>query len=131
MEGKFIINNREYYNTITHRGYTMMFELMCLDTDTRPFEFMGIGLGATPPDINDSALEYEIGREKANYIHIPGSNSFTLSTTFSKKEISGLVSEVGIFNKPHGGDMLSRAIIVPPKWKSIGQALPIVWKLTF
>jgi hypothetical protein len=131
MEGEFTVNNIKYKNIITYRGYTIMFERLCLQTSTPPFEYIGIGLGATPPDINDSSLEYEIGREKANYTHIPGSNSFALSATFGKKEISGLISEVGIFNKPHGGDMLSRAIIAPPKWKSIGQALPIVWKLAF
>ena len=131
MKGKYIINNKEYNNTITHRGYTIMFELMCLNTDTPTFGYMGIGLGSTPPDINDSSLEYEIAREEANYTHIPGSSSFALSTTFSKKDISGLISEVGIFNKSHAGDMLSRAIISPPKWKSIGQALPIIWKLSF
>jgi len=131
MYGVYIINGKEYKNTITYRGYTIMFERLCLDTDIPPFQYLGIGIGATPPDPNDTSLEYEIGRQKAVYNHIPGSNSFTLSTTFPKKEISGLISEVGIFNKESGGDMLSRATINPPKWKQIGEPLPIAWKLTF
>jgi hypothetical protein len=116
---------------ITHRGFTVLFERACLDSDVPPFSFIGIGLGSTPPDINDSSLEYEIGRWKANYNHIPGSTSFVLSTTIPKEKISGLLSEIGIFNKQYGGDLFARAIIVPPKWKSVGQALPVAWKFTF
>lgn len=129
LRGYFYINGKWYPNLITNRGATILFERVFQKTDIPPFEYIGIGLGATPVDENDTALEYEIFRKKGILTQIPNSKYCTLSVTFNKEEGNGLISEIGIFNKSSGGDMLDRSIIKPPVWKSSTEALPILFKM--
>ena len=130
MEGYVIINGNIYKNMTSSRGITVLIQRLFTDTDVAPFTYISIGIGATPVDSNDSAMEYELSRQKATYNHIPGSSSVVLSATFPKGEVEGLISEVGIFNKAYSGDMFARALISPPKWKERGKSLPIAWKFS-
>jgi hypothetical protein len=130
MKGYIIIGKDIYRNTTSNRGISVLFQRSFTNADIPPFSYIGVGLGATPPDENDSALEYEIGRKEAVYNHISPSRSIVLSTTFPKGEIEGLISEIGIFNKSHAGDMFARALISPPKWKERNKSFPVAWKFS-
>jgi len=130
MKSYVILDGKIYKNTRSRRGITVLFQRLFTNTDIPPFQFIGVGLGMTPVDENDGSLEYEISRQKATYNHTPGSSSVVLSTTFPKDGIEGLISEIGIFNKPMVGDMFARSLISPPKWKERDKSLPLAWKFS-
>ena len=130
MEGYIIIGKDIYRNITSNRGITVLFQRSFSDADVPPFEFIGIGLGAAPSDENDTSLEYEISRRKATYNHMPNARNIVLSATFPKGEVEGLISEIGIFNKSHAGDMFARALISPLKWKERNKSFPVAWKFS-
>ena len=128
MDSYFIINGKKSYNVITYIGLNDMFRKICTNEDISAFEYLAIGIGKTPQSKEDSFLEYEVYRKKAEFRSSFGIPVFTLSTVFAPGEGTGLISEIGVFNSKFQGTLLARSASFGIHFKSSKDPLAVVWK---
>ena len=128
MDSYFIINGKKSNNVITYVGLDDMFRKLCTDADIPAFEYLAIGIGKTSESKEDSFLEYEVFRKKAEFRSSFGIPTFTISTVFAPGEGTGLISEVGVFNSKFQGTLLARSATFGIHFKSSKDPLAVVWK---
>jgi hypothetical protein len=118
---------------LTFSGITEIYKKVFIQEENQnPFSYIGIGLGKSPPTLQDTSLEYEIDRVKCNINHIPLSKSIRLTATFPSGISSGQISEIGVFNTNDiTATMLARQLLKPSRYKSKSQPFTVIWRFSF
>lgn len=80
-----------------------------------PANYIGLTANATAPAAGDTTLTGEIGsgtlvRAQATYAHTNGTNTYTLTKTFTSDQ-SVVIAKIGVFNAPTGGTMVFESLL--------------------
>lgn len=81
----------------------------------RPADFIGLTADATAPAAASTALTGEIttgtlARAQATYAHTNGTNTYTLTKTFTSDQ-SVTVAKIGVFNAGTGGTLVFETLL--------------------
>ena len=100
---------RKKDNIIVNGG----FDFICQQVAGTPDAIMqaiALGTGTSTPVASQTALQTELCRQAATYVHTAGTQTFTLSSTFNPGIGTGAITEAGVFNNTAAslGTMLDR-----------------------
>lgn len=106
----------EQHNMIVNTGFSFIISSMIKSGSDRPnpMGYIALGTGKTAAKATDTALEKESFRKQGTWSWSTGAKSFTIKASWNKGEVTGVITECGVFNAATGGTMLDRLIFSTP-----------------
>lgn len=90
---------------------------------------MALGDGVTPPNLGDTALQHELGRQPFDLTPARVDNVITFRSTFPAGVATGALTEAGLFNAAGGGTLLARSTF-PVVTKGASDNTVITWAVS-
>lgn len=105
----------ENSNMIVNVGKDFIIKSLIMTGSNRPnplgWVAIGKGTGATSPTM--TKLVNESNRKAGTFTYDGNGTSFTVSATYMKGYVSGVITEGGVFNSDVGGVMFDRVLFSP------------------
>jgi hypothetical protein len=124
-------DERRVRNLVVNTGLGHITTRM-LGTTQASMTHMALGAGTAAAAAGDTALGSQLGSRKvfSSATQTGSSNeNIVYTTTFAPGEVTGAVTEAGIFNASTGGVMLCRTVFAVIN-KAVGDTLQITWTIT-
>lgn len=103
------------HNLITTAGFNMLIQSL-INTSNRPavLGYIAIGTGTTAASATQTSLVTENKRKAGTWSWTSGSDTFTISTTWDRGQVTAKITEGGVFNASSGGTMFDRIVFETP-----------------
>ena len=124
---------RETHNIVTDDGLDLIRDLATLGSGATGISHVGFGDGGNPPDAGDSVLQNE-HTDLRTVISTAEhrSNELVISGYLTESDGAGKrLSEIGLFTAATAGVLYARALINPAIEKTNGEAVSVIWTLTW
>ncbi|MER3407563.1 MAG: hypothetical protein C4292_01830 [Nitrososphaera sp.] len=133
-DGKEVYRHEDH-NLITNAGKDFIAaQIGSNSTGGNGANFIAVSSNSAAPVPTNTGLAGEIGtgglnRQQGSYSHAPGTNTFTVTKTFTATASHANVQKAGLFTAASAGTMMAENIFTPVNLASNDQ-LTITWTIT-